>query len=260
MNDKHVKYKSGIIAGLIEVMVTHPIDYYKTQKQYYAYAGNFKNKFQIKNMYNGIFTRMVGIIPMRLIFWCTQDISEEYLNKKSFGISKYALAGGFAGTCQTFVDYPIEQIKIRRMIYKDNYSNIFKDFVKSNNLVKGFTFTLFRNIGFASIFNFILKNNIKNYDSFYHNFLVAAGSGFMASIITQPFDYFKTIIQSNTKNNIKLKNIYYDSLVSQQKQLFNMKYLVFFNGAWSRSSISFLGMGIGFSIYDKFKKILVKCD
>ena len=79
---------------------------------------------------------------------------------------------------------------------------------------------------------------------FYHNFLFAAGSGFLASIITQPLDYFKTVIQSNKNKTLNLSDIYYDSLSSQKKQLFNMKYLVFFNGVWSRSSISFLGMGI----------------
>ena len=46
MNDKHVKYKSGIIAGLIEVMVTHPIDFYKTQKQFYAYSNNLKKNLE----------------------------------------------------------------------------------------------------------------------------------------------------------------------------------------------------------------------
>ena len=258
MNDKHVKYKSGIIAGLIEVMVTHPIDFYKTQKQFYAYSNNLKKKFRIANMYNGIFTRMVGIIPMRITFWCSHDISEEYLQKKSFGNIRFALAGGFAGTCQTFIDYPTEQIKIRRMIYRDSYLNIFKDFANSSNILKGFSFTLLRNIGFASIFNFILKNNTNNYDPFYHNFLIAAGSGFIASVLTQPLDYFKTVIQSNKESKKNLNEIYTNSLTSQNKQLFNMKHLVFFNGVWSRSSISFLGMGIGFSVYDKFKKLLTQ--
>jgi hypothetical protein len=258
MNDRYIKYKSGILAGLVEVIATHPIDFYKTQKQYYAYSGNLQNQFKITNMYNGVFSRMTGIIPMRLIFWCTQDFSEEYLKKTQYNKYKYAIAGGFAGAFQTIVDYPIEQIKIRKMIFKDSYNVIFNDIINSKNLVPGFSFTLFRNIGFAILFNHNLKNNLTTHDSYYHNFMIAAGSGFLASMLTQPLDYFKTIIQSNKTNSVSIKSIYLDSLKSQQEQKFNLKHLVFFKGGWSRSSISFLGMGIGYTIYDTSKKTF--CD
>ena len=92
MNDHQIKYKSGILAGITEVIFTHPIDYYKTQKQYNAYNGDLVTNFKLRNMYNGFIPRLLGIVPMRLVFWCTQDYGEYYFEDR--GIYKYALAGG----------------------------------------------------------------------------------------------------------------------------------------------------------------------
>lgn len=242
MGEKATKYKSGVLAGIVEVLVTHPIDNYKTLRQFNAYNGTF-NKFNFKTMYNGLFTRIYGIAPMRLIFWCTQDFGEKYFDKYSY---KYALSGALAGSFQTVVDYPIEQIKIRRMIYKDSYSDIIKDLIKSNNISSGFGVTFLRNVGFATVFNHLLKTNSSNNNTS-TNFALAAGSGFVSSIVTQPIDYFKTIIQSNKGNNISVKNIFIDSMKDNN-------YLIFFRGGMSRASISFLSMGIGFSVYELSKK------
>ena len=82
MNEHLIKYKSGILAGLTEVIFTHPIDFYKTQKQYSAYNGNLINNFKLRNMYDGIIPRLIGIVPMRLVFWCTQDYGEDYFKNK----------------------------------------------------------------------------------------------------------------------------------------------------------------------------------
>jgi len=242
MGEKATKYKSGVLAGIVEVLVTHPIDNYKTLRQFNAYNGTF-NKFNFKTMYNGLFTRIYGIAPMRLIFWCTQDFGEKYFDKYSY---KYAMSGALAGSFQTVVDYPIEQIKIRRMIYKDSYSDIIKDLIKSNNISSGFGVTFLRNVGFATVFNHLLKTNSSNNNTS-TNFALAAGSGFVSSIVTQPIDYFKTIIQSNKGNNISVKNIFIDSMKDNN-------YLIFFRGGMSRASISFLSMGIGFSVYELSKK------
>lgn len=242
MGENVTKYKSGVLAGIVEVLVTHPIDNYKTLRQFNAYNGTF-NKFNFKTMYNGLNTRIYGIAPMRLIFWCTQDFGEKYFDKYSY---KYAISGALAGSFQTVVDYPIEQIKIRRMIYKDSYSHIIKDLIKSNNISSGFGVTFLRNVGFAAVFNHLLKTNSSNNNT-YSNFALAAGSGFVSSIVTQPIDYFKTIIQSNKGNNISVKNIFIDSMKDNN-------YLIFFRGGMSRASISFLSMGIGFSVYELSKK------
>ena len=244
MGEKATKYKSGVLAGIVEVLVTHPIDNYKTHRQFNAYNGTL-NKFNFKTMYNGLFSRIYGIAPMRLIFWCTQDFGEKHFEKYAY---KYAMSGALAGSFQTVVDYPIEQIKIRRMIYKDSYSDIIKDLLKSNNIASGFGFTFLRNVGFATVFNHLLKTNSSNNNTS-TNFALAAGSGFISSVVTQPIDYFKTIIQSDKGNNISVKNIFIDSMK-------NNNYLIFFRGGMSRASISFLSMGIGFSVYELSKKYL----
>jgi len=255
MNEYNIKYISGILAGVAEVIITHPIDYYKTQKQYNAYNSNLINNFKIRNMYNGFVPRLLGIVPMRLVFWCTQDFGEDIFENYKY---KYALAGGLAGFAQSLIDYPIEQFKIRNMIYKQPFNVILKDFINNKSHTNGFMLTSSRNILFAIIFNHIAKTHTNSNNTIYQNFMIASSSGFIAGALTQPIDYFKTIVQSSKEKQISIKDIFNDSLKTQKQNKFNMKYFVFFKGLWSRSSMTFLNMGIGFTIYQTSKKYLLE--
>ena len=254
MCDNTVKYKSGIISGMVEVIVTHPIDFYKTQKQYQSFQ-NIPVKFRARDMYNGILSRFFGIVPMRLLFWCSQDYGEIIFKK--YGKYKFALAGSMAGSIQTFLDYPVEQIKIRRIINQDSYYKIFNDIKNSHNILQGFSFTLFRNVGFAALFNHLLKSNYNSEKSVNYNFALAASSGFISSVVTQPFDYFKTVYQSNKDKSLFLKDIYNET---KRINILGWNYLIFFRGGLSRASISFLSMGIGFTIYENCKNYLKEIE
>ncbi len=231
------KLKSGIAAGLIEVTITHPIDYYKTISQHNFY----KNKTIIKNNFKSIFSgfspRLFGIIPMRVTFWCGQDYGESIFKNFDY---KYLYAGAFAGLLQTPIDYPMELLKIKR-ITKGN-DNLLKI-----NHFRGFISTLSRNVLFAAFFNYNVKTRLEEDNTIYQNFAISATFGCLASIITQPLDYLKTISQTHHKENIK--NII---LKSYQK---NNNFLFLFKGGFFRSSISFVGMGIGFCSYNYFNKL-----
>jgi len=251
MNDHQIKYKSGILAGLTEVIFTHPIDFYKTQKQYNAYNsnnGNYLIKFRFSNMYTGFIPRVVGIVPMRLVFWCTQDYGEDLFTDT--GQYKYALAGGLAGLSQSIIDYPIEQFKIRNMVHRQKFSHVLTNFLETKNHINGFLFTASRNVGFAVIFNHIVKNNSTVDNTICQNFMIASSAGFIASATTQPLDYFKTIIQSTNNTDISTKEIFMDTIKKYKHNKF-----IFFEGLWSRSSISFLSMGIGYTMYTTAKKM-----
>ena len=70
------KYYAGAISGIIEVVLTHPLDFIKTKRQEYIQNNLNMNNFykkvyggNISNLYSGIFSRLIGIIPMRLSFW-----------------------------------------------------------------------------------------------------------------------------------------------------------------------------------------------
>ena len=73
------RYYAGAISGIIEVLLSHPLDFIKTKRQEYIQNNvNMKNfyrniyKGNLLNLYSGISSRLLGIIPMRLSFWGVQ--------------------------------------------------------------------------------------------------------------------------------------------------------------------------------------------
>ena len=111
---------AGSISGLCEVLITHPLDYLKTQLQYN------NNKFSPKsyNLYRGITPRIFGVVPMRTIFWTTLEGSKYYL-PDNLGADRLILSGLIAGIAQSAIDIPIENMKIQRMIRSNGLCNIY---------------------------------------------------------------------------------------------------------------------------------------
>ena len=133
--------KSAILSSLIEVSCVHPIDVYKTlyqQKRNYKLSEYLKTPLKFK--YKGYCSRFIGIIPMRTTFWISQDYAEKRLLYFK-GPKKYISIGFFASFCQTFIDTPIENIKIRQI------SNIRPLYTK---LYTGFSPNFFRNFVFVT--------------------------------------------------------------------------------------------------------------
>ena len=201
------KIKASLISSFVEVSVTHPIDYLKTLKQ----NNNYSFKKFLNNPYKGVSSRFIGVAPMRLIYW--NSIS--FFKERNFSSLQ---TGVYASSLQTIVDYPIEQIKIRKMV---NSNSIFKN---SNHFI-GFSTLLARNIGFCVTFvscvNFI--------DNDYYS---GAVGGLLGAFITQPFDSLKTYYQSGNKKFPKW-NLY--------------KYMI---GWQHRCLISMLSMNIGWYIFN----------
>ena len=90
----NIKYKfiSGGISGVVEVICTHPIDLVKTKLQEASQKNiviknpiqYFYSKYRfygLQYLYTGFIPRIIGIIPMRLVFWGVQGTSNEYLKK-----------------------------------------------------------------------------------------------------------------------------------------------------------------------------------
>ena len=110
------------IASTIEVLASHPIDVFKTRRQYNPKFG-IKDflKLSFKDKYRGIVPRLIGVSPMRMTFWPCINYANSNIQHKY----KYALAGMFGGFMQTFIDTPIEYTKIQSI-----YKNIFHKFSK----------------------------------------------------------------------------------------------------------------------------------
>ena len=178
------KYLSGGLSGIVEVTFTHPLDYIKTIKQQYTQQNIPIQliKSNYKNLYNGVIPRVIGIMPMRFIFWGVQDNSYSYyynscnINKIKSGI----FAGITGGICQTVIDNPIEILKVKMIT---NQSFNFNDLIQN----RGFNATLIRNIGFAICISSICfdKNEKTNLEKFYYSSI----AGIIGSISTQPIDY-----------------------------------------------------------------------
>lgn len=208
------RIKSSIVSGIIEVLATHPLDYAKTLVQ-----NNNKSltldQF-LKKPYKGMGSRLLGIVPMRVIFWN----SLTYFKNKNYNP---ITAGMLTAIIQTTIDYPIEQIKIQKMISDSSLKNAFY----KPGLIPGFFTTLGRNTGFAMILNGIISRNEKSY---YH----AAIGGFVGAVATQPLDSLKTWYQVGNSNYPK-----------------NWTLNDYYRGWYFRAGISLVSMNVGWLIFNK---------
>ena len=71
------------------------------------------------------------------------------------------------------------------------------------------------------------------------DFLRAGTGAILASIITQPLDYFKTQVQSNRK-------------------VYDIKPKALFSGYATRASMAFINMSIGYSIFSTINNLILK--
>jgi hypothetical protein len=204
------------IASTIEVIASHPIDVFKTRRQYNPTFG-IKDflKLSFKDQYRGIVPRLIGVSPMRMTFWPCINYANSNIQHKH----KYLLAGMFGGFMQTFIDTPIEYTKIQ---------SIYKNKIHLRRLYNGYLPNCLRNMVFA-----ISLNMCNHCDDLPDNKFIRGGiGGFLGSVISQPLDYWKTQRQINPDYTFKtscLKNI--------------MK------GGASRAFMGFINMGIGSLVF-----------
>lgn len=214
-----IHLNASIVSAITEVIATHPIDYIKTIMQNNSRNLNYNEiKSLLHTPYKGVSSKLIGIIPMRVLFW---NSLEHFKNK---GFNPYH-AAIFTSFIQTTVDYPVEQIKTQKII--NNCSSI-----QSFNNVKilhAVSTHLIRNIGFAVCVNGMIQ---KDPDSFYYG----AVGGFLGSVITQPFDSLKTWYQSGNKiypTHWRINN--------------------YMKGWNYRCGVSLISMNIGWIIYHRLK-------
>ena len=150
-------YIVGAVTGITEVFVTHPIDVAKTKSQ-------VKHNMSA-HPFRGMLPRLVGIIPMRTLFWGVQYD----LYKRGY---HPILAGAAAGLAQTLVDAPIENMKVSRI------------FGRTPDYFKGFPVHSLRNIGFAV--------SVACFTPYY----LAPVGAILGTVLTPPLDTLKTSIQS----------------------------------------------------------------
>jgi hypothetical protein len=213
-------YMAGSISGILEIIVTHPLDYIKTKKQEYTQKNKPFTLTLKRNYYSGIVPRVVGIIPMRMLYWGSLSNATVMLQDYNYMI-RPIFTGIIVGTVQTLIDNPVELIKTRLMLNKSVTMNI----VLQN---KGFMATVYRNSIFASCVS------INFYNTDYDKFMTSAMTGFIGSVISQPLDYVKTYQQHTNDTR-------WPCMKNPRK---------IFVGGFHRASIGGISMGIGYTVFD----------
>ncbi len=232
----HIVYRA-----ILEIIVSHPIDYIKTMKQKHT---NYTIKdVKIRKIYTGSLPRLIGIIPMRNIFWSTQSEIKRYLVSNNINHkTNFIYVGSGSAFMQTLFDYPVESMKTKII---SNEKIIIRDLFK----YKGYVVNLCRNVIFSSVFTFFCYNNNNNSDNI-DNFNSALVGSVLGSIISQPFDYIKTIKQlpySTIYNGIKISDkSTYQILIFYIKN--NYKQL--FSGSYYRALLSAASMTTGFCAFN----------
>jgi hypothetical protein len=207
--------KASLLSGLIEVYTVHPINHAKTL---YQSGRPIKNIFP--NVFKGVTIRAMGIVPIRVVFWN----SMEYCNSNNYnGLLTATITGGI----QSLLDYPIEQIKTRKMIENTKWFRSFS----YPGVFSGFASTSARNIAFAYLFNEITKENELP------DQIAGATGGLIAASLTQPLDVLKTHYHNN--NTLKLPKLTLKNA---------------FKGGLFRNLECLCAMSVGWTVYNFWKK------
>jgi hypothetical protein len=114
---------ASIISSFFEVIITHPLDLYKTNKQI---NNNFTIKhftnLKYKDVYAGFKPRVLGVIPIRTTFLFSQDyLGNILINQTNLIKNSGIIIGG--SVVQTLFDTPIENIKINHILKNKIYYN-----------------------------------------------------------------------------------------------------------------------------------------
>lgn len=254
LDSRVINFLIGPISGIIEVTCTHPLDRIKTEMQkldlidskhkHSSIKHAIKNIYENKGykgykgyngFYSGYIPRLVGIMPMRLVYWGTIKTMNDIVEHKSKLIQVFA-PGIVTGVAQTCIDNPIEVIKIKLMTGMQTIS--YNDMIK--NMYKGFTACLLRNIIFAIPTSYSIKTYGKD-----HPFTAGAIGGLFGSIFSQPLDVVKTEMQ-----RYKVKNSYVSlSTLETFKEIIKKDPKNLMTGTVMRSSLAIFNMGIGMLAY-----------
>jgi len=223
------------ISGIIEVTTSHPLDRIKTkmqemilQKRTPSVVGATKEIYQttgMKGYYSGYVARVLGIMPMRLVYW----ESMRHMNKRVEGQSRAVqifVPGIVVGCAQSLIDNPIEVLKVRQMTGESKTA--------ISNITKGFFPTLYRNI----IFSIAVSFSVKAFGDEYP-FAAGAVGGFIGSVISQPLDVVKTEMQ-------RFKGDSKNGMVTIFSEIYRRNPRELFTGTLMRGSMGFVNMGVGF--------------
>jgi len=211
MNESKKTLITGFSCGIMEILLTMPLDYIKNLKQ----NKNDKNILSIiKKIYKnkGIIGFYYGSTPMIIqtlaktsLRFTLYNYLKNNLNTKNNILHSSMITGFCEGL---FLIAPTDRIKLYNQFHKNDslYNSIknIKNKYGFSSFFKGSSFSIIKNtIGISTRFityEYLKKNNTP---ILLNGFL----SGIVSSIISHPFDTIKTNIQINNKKEPIYKEI-----------------------------------------------------
>jgi len=169
------EFFNGIIVGISQTIIGHPLDTIKTNIQ----CGKKINIFSPKKLYRGIFYPTVSSAIINGLMLHTSGAINNYTNN-------YFISGGITGIITSPIINIFELYKVRRQLGKPIRNIFTKPFI-------GLTPTLTReslamSLYFGSYHTFKERN--------YNIFLAGGMAGSLSWLLTYPLDVIKTKFQS----------------------------------------------------------------
>ena len=201
------------MSAAIAELITHPMDYVKTQKQNYkktiSTTDIIKNTYKKKGVI-GFYPSVVPAIARHLIYTTSRiGIYEKFRNQESSILHKTAITI-FASSFGQFIATPADVVKVQLQTNNKNTATIVKDIYRSNGLLgfyNGWKPTVLRavavNIGELLTYD-TTKHKLLNYmdDGIPCHVLSSINSGFVSTVLSTPADVIKTRIMASNSGNI----------------------------------------------------------
>lgn len=199
-------YIKGAISGMFGILLSHPIDTIKTNKQTLQ-SINKVYSYNLRNLYKGITAPLLGVgFEKALVFGTYTHL------RKDYNLS-VPVSGAISGFAATMIVTPYERIKILQQSSQNKSEFIMKNMFNPKFLFKGLSATWTREIpGFAIYFSVYesLKNHFytkNNKDiSIMSSFVFGGLAGSSAWLFIYPQDRIKTIIQSTDSKSSDSKS------------------------------------------------------
>ena len=126
-NSMMVHFVGGTTGGMAQVLVGHPFDTIKVRLQT---DSSYRNAFDcfskmcktegLKGFYKGVISPLTGIGICNAVLFTTNKKILSLIDKDKIqnNIGRVSLCGGIAGCVMSFVNCPIELVKIRMQIQR----------------------------------------------------------------------------------------------------------------------------------------------